>query len=83
MLMQLALQEGILVYQMDVKTAYLNAPIDCELYMKQPGGYERKGANGEKLVCKLKKSLMVLNRAVVTGITCYTIILHRKALHNL
>ena len=56
MLMQLALQEGILVYQMDVKTAYLNAPIDCELYMEQPGGYERKDPNGEKLVCKLKKS---------------------------
>ena len=42
---------------MDVKTAYLNAPIDCELYIKQPEGYERKCPNGQKLVCKLKKPL--------------------------
>ena len=49
--------------QMDVKTAYLNAPIDCELYMEQPEGYERKGPNGEKLVCKLKKSLYGLEQS--------------------
>ena len=83
MLMQLAVQEGMVVHQMDVKTAYLNAPIDCELYMEQPEGCERKGPNGEKLVCKLKSHFMVLNRVVVTGITYYTIILHRKALYNL
>src|SRR6218665_2644476 len=29
MLMQLAVQQGMIVHQMDVKTAYLNAPIDC------------------------------------------------------
>ena len=57
MLMQLAIQKGMVVHQMDVKTAYLNAPIDCELYIEQPEGYERKGPNDEKLVCKLKKSL--------------------------
>ena len=34
--MQLALQEGMVMHQMNVKTAYLNAPIDCELYMEQP-----------------------------------------------
>ena len=55
--MQLAIQKGMVVHQMDVKTAYLNAPIDCELYIDQPEGYERKGSNGEKLVCELKKSL--------------------------
>lgn len=63
MLMQLAVQEGMVVHQMDVKTAYLNAPIDCELYMEQPEGYERKGPNGEKLVCKLKKSLYGLKQS--------------------
>lgn len=31
--MQLADQEGMEVHHMDVKTAYLNAPIDCELYI--------------------------------------------------
>ena len=63
MLIQLAIQMGMVVHQMDVKTAYLNAPIDCELYIEQPEGYERKGPNGEKLVCKLKKSLYGLKQS--------------------
>lgn len=63
MLMQLAVQKGIVVHQMDVKTAYLNAPIDCELYMEQPEGSERKDPNGEKLVCKLRKSLYGLKQS--------------------
>ena len=42
---------------MDVKTAYLNAPIDCEIYIEQPEGFEQQGENGVKLVCKLQKSL--------------------------
>ena len=53
----------MVVHQMDVKTAYLNAPMDCELYIEQPDGYERKGSNGEKLVCKLKKSLYGLKQS--------------------
>ena len=40
MLIQTAVNENMLVHQMDVKTAYLNAPIDCELYVKQPEGYK-------------------------------------------
>ena len=62
-LMQLAIQMGMVVHQMDVKTAYLNAPIDCELYIEQPEGYERKGPNGQKLLCKLKKSLYGLKQS--------------------
>ncbi len=56
-LLQLAVQEDMIVHQMDVKTAYLNAPIDCEIFMEQPEGFVKTGENGEKLVCKLKKSL--------------------------
>lgn len=41
---------------MDVKTAYLNAPIDCEIYMEQPEGYEEKSHTNETLVCKLERS---------------------------
>ncbi|CAB3999284.1 Hypothetical predicted protein, partial [Paramuricea clavata] len=36
-----AIQNNMLVHQMDVKTAYLNAPIDCEIFIEQPKGYER------------------------------------------
>jgi hypothetical protein len=63
MLMQSAVQENFVVHQMDVKTAYLNAPIDCEIYMQQPEGFKKLGKNGQKLVCKLKKSLYGLKQS--------------------
>jgi len=53
----------MVVHQMDVKMAYLNAAIECDLYMAQPEGYERKGPNEEKLVCKLRKSLYDLKQS--------------------
>ena len=39
-LMQMAAQQNLVLHQMDVKTAYLNAPIDCEIYMDQAEGFE-------------------------------------------
>ncbi|PIK39827.1 hypothetical protein BSL78_23335 [Apostichopus japonicus] len=62
-LMQLSIQHNLIVHQMDVKTAYLNAPIDCELYVEQPEGFAVSGKNGEKLVCRLKKSLYGLKQS--------------------
>lgn len=62
-LMQLAAQYGLILHQMDVKTAYLNAPIDSEIYMEQPEGFETKGANGNKLIYKLNKSLYGLKQS--------------------
>jgi len=38
-LIQVAVQHDLLVHQMDVKTAYLNAPIDCEIFVDQPEGF--------------------------------------------
>ena len=32
-LMQMAAQHNLVLHQMDVKTAYLTAPIDCEIYI--------------------------------------------------
>ena len=43
--------------QLDVKTAYLNAPIDCTIYLEQAEDYEVPGKDNEKLVYKLNKSL--------------------------
>ena len=48
-LLQHAVQNDTLTHQMDVKTAYLNAPIDCEIFMEQSEGYEKASKNGEKL----------------------------------
>lgn len=45
-LMQLAAQYDLKLHQMDVKTAYLHAPIDCEIYMKQPEGFEVESKTG-------------------------------------
>lgn len=62
-LMQKAAQENLILHQMDLKTAYLNAPIDCEIYMEQPEGYEVKSDIDGKLVCKLQKSLYGLKQS--------------------
>jgi len=62
-LMQMAAQYDLELHQMDVKTAYLHAPIDCEMYMEQPEGFEVKSDVGEKLVCKLNKSLYGLKQS--------------------
>ena len=57
LLQQMSVDYDFPVHQMDVKSAYLNAPIDCEIYVCQPKGYEKYGENNEKLYCKLNKSL--------------------------
>jgi len=40
--MQKTAKENLILYQMDVKTAYLHAPIDYKIYMEQPEGYDVK-----------------------------------------
>jgi len=62
-LMQVAVQNDLIVHQMDVKTAYLHAPIDEEIFLEQPEGFEEKSEAGEKQVYKLKKSLYGLKQS--------------------
>ena len=61
-LMQLAAKLDLTVHQLDVKTAYLNAPIDCEIYLEQAEGCEVPGKD-KKLVYKLNKSLYGLKQS--------------------
>ena len=49
------------IQQMDVKDAYLNAPLDEEIYMQQPDGFSEEGK--ESYVCLLQKSLYGLKQA--------------------
>jgi len=63
MLMQLAVQQGMIVHQMDVKITYLNAPIECEFYIEQPEGFEVDDKTDGNLVLKLKKSLYGLKQS--------------------
>ena len=54
-LLALAVERGMHVHQMDVKTAFLNGTLEETIYMKQPEGFVKPGS--EELVCQLKKSL--------------------------
>ena len=60
--MQLATKLDLTVHQLDVKTAYLNAPIDFEIYLEQAEGYEVPGKD-KKLVYKRNKSLYGLKQS--------------------
>lgn len=62
-LMQIAVQNDLVLHQMDVKTAYLHAPIDCEVYIEQPEGFEEQSETNEHLVCRLNKSLYGLKQS--------------------
>ena len=54
-LLAIASMKKMFLKHFDVKTAYLYGNLEEELYMKQPVGYEKKGA--EKLVCRLRRSI--------------------------
>ncbi|KAK1685584.1 hypothetical protein QYE76_046432 [Lolium multiflorum] len=60
-LLSLAASHGLLVHQMDVKTAFLNGELEEEIYMEQPDGFVVDGQEGK--VCKLLKSLYGLKQA--------------------
>jgi len=49
------------IYHLDVKTAFLNAEVEEDIYMKQPYGFVKSGE--EHLVCKLNKAIYGLKQA--------------------
>ena len=51
------------VEQLDVVTAFLEANIDEEIYMRQPEGFRSSDSKGTELVCLLKKALYGLKQA--------------------
>ena len=48
------------LWQMDVKTTFLNGELDKTIYMTQPDGYIAEGQ--EHMVCELKKSIYGLKQ---------------------
>ncbi len=62
-LMQIAAHNDLTVHQMDVKTAFLHAPIDTEIYLEQPEGFQLKSEDDSQLVYKLKKSIYGLKQS--------------------
>jgi hypothetical protein len=61
MLLSYATHHGFKLYQMDVKSAFLNGPIKEEVYVKQPPGFDREGYPNH--VYKLHKALYRLKQA--------------------
>jgi hypothetical protein len=57
-LLAVAAAQDLEVYHVDIKTAFLHAPLEEELYMDQPPGYKQ----GTK-VCRLLKSVYGLKQA--------------------
>ena len=50
-----AVQNEMKLKQLDIKTTYLNAGIEEEIFVDQPPGFVKKNANGKSYVCRLKK----------------------------
>ena len=60
-LLAFAIQNDLLIHQIDVVTTFLNGVIDQEIFMEQPDGYVVRGQ--ESKVCKLKRSLYGLQQS--------------------
>jgi hypothetical protein len=61
--LSLAAMEDWECENMDVDTAFLNAPVEETIYVEQPEGFVEYGPKGEPLVCKMNKSLYGLKQS--------------------
>ena len=61
MILAYACSKDIKVYQMDVKSAFLNGELEEEVYTEQPEGFQL--SENEDYVCRLKRALYGLKQA--------------------
>jgi hypothetical protein len=67
-LLAYATHHGFKLYQMDVKSTFLNGPIKEEMYVEQPPGFESEGYPNH--VYKLYKALYGLKQSPRTWYEC-------------
>jgi hypothetical protein len=60
-LLAYACSKNIKVYQMDIKSSFLNGELEEEVYIEQPEGFQL--SKNTDYVCKLKKALYGLKQA--------------------
>ena len=60
-LLNIAIQFGLILHQLDVDNAFLNSNIDYEIYMRQPEGF----IHDPNKVCKLNKSIYGLKQSAM------------------
>ena len=53
----------LILHQLDIVTAFLEADVEEVIIMSQPEGFVEVGPNGERMVCRLRKSLYGLKQA--------------------
>ena len=62
-LLNLAAQYQVKPRQIDIKTAYLNADIEEDIYMEQPEAFKVKSNAGNQEYCRLRKSVYGLKQS--------------------
>ena len=67
LIIALAVHYRMKVHQVDFVTAFLNAPLDEEIYMRQPEGFRVHSKNGTELVWRLRKAIYGLE-AIATPV---------------
>ena len=62
-LLQQSAKQGHVMHHFDVKTAFLHSPVEEEVSLEQPQEVVKQRTDGEKLVCRLNKSIYGLKQA--------------------
>ena len=70
--------EDLIIYQCDVKSAFLQAPLNEKIYMRAPPGYTSVAENGEEEILELSSAIYGLKQSSA----CFWTALHAHLVAN-